>query len=231
MSKDITSDVLENRVKAENARRARNFQLLMGRTPDSNDQNETTQDIDEDADFDPFTDEGGLFSSRDRVDSGLPEGLFSGTKPRSNDKLLEQLLGKKAANAHRKTQKQQGIDTNGAGHAAAKPLTKPAKRKVDDDDSGDEGGRAAAIKSKKPKTSKAPSQPEAVPVQVTEDAVLIVNDDPEDVTVTEAAPPTPVSPPPRRAAKAKPASFLDELLSKKSKKKKMKANADSTGND
>lgn len=164
----------------------------------------------------------------------VADGSFTKSAPTSNDKLLEQLIGKKRAKAHVAAQQQ-----------AARPVATQNtfgnnKTKIKKDDSEDEDeGRAAAFQSKrrKPNQKSKPqvtaakggdededvSKPQTESNDVedvlessNEDAKNAANDE-EDVSVTPNSKAMP------SRTKVKPKSFLDEILAEKSSKKSRKA--------
>ena len=164
------------------------------------------------------------------VPKDVQDGSFTRRMPTSDDKLLQQLIGKKAAKAH--------LAAKQAPKTTAKPQRygKPTTKKEESDD--EEEGRAAMFKSKKPRPKKA--QPVVEPEDVdeeTEDQAKsdlpvqpVTNNDREDVPAK--APLKSASKPTKDdsseegdskpAKKPKTGSFLDEILAERSKKKKKK---------
>jgi hypothetical protein len=156
----------------------------------------------------------------------------------SSDKLLEQLIGKKRAKAHIAAKEQ-------AERLGAQTQPKHGRRDVPKKEESDdeEEGRAATFKSKRRKVVK----PTPAPVSDEEDGVEAVlkptqPDIPSEDAVQKDAPPLdendetsepapavkkPKSMPSR--ARAKPTSYLDELLAERSKKKKNKAKNQTAG--
>lgn len=214
------ADIILNRT---NVALARSQRLIASWLPPKDSQSSHEQQNDnEDEDFRGDSEIGGIGSVAQRDDSGMPDGAFKRRKLGANDKLLESLLGKKAANAHRKSQQQQ-VGRGGAGGGLAQSAPKSLKRErqpVEEDSEDEEGGRAAAFKSRKGKVTRvetpvedADSDEDAMPGAGAEElAERAVNIKPIP------------QPPPSAAGKKRPASYLDELLaqkaSKKSKKKK-----------
>lgn len=227
-------DILYNRNNVALARSQRLMQAWLPPKPQAQDQDSTLPTANEDNGDDDFrgdSEMGGIGSAAQKDDSGLPEGAFKRRTLGANDKLLDSLLGKKAANAHRKTLAL-------AKSTAAQPLSapKPAveekpKRPAQDSDSDDEGGRAAAFKSKRPRPSK--PQPKVSEESAESIAGPHVADDDVKVDATEPSPePTQQTTTTSKAGgKKRPASYLDELLgqkaNKKNKKKKKGAATDS----
>jgi hypothetical protein len=231
-TKDALSqaDIIFNRTNVALARSQRLIASWLPPKPQTEDQDTTKSLADEDDDFRGDSEIGGIGSTAQRDDSGLPEGAFKRRNPGANDKLLDSLLGKKAANAHRKAQAL-------AKSAATQPLSAPkpavketSKRPVQDSDSDDEGGRAAAFKSKRPRPSK--PLPKIADDAAEEDANAPVADDDARVKTTETSPEPPqaANTASKTGGKKRPASYLDELLgqkaNKKNKKKKKAAVAD-----
>ena len=234
-TKDALSqaDIIFNRTNVALARSQRLIQSWLPPKPQAEDQDSTNSPAnqDDDDDFRGDSEIGGIGSAAQRDDSGLPEGAFKRRNPGANDKLLDSLLGKKAANAHRKAQAL-------AKSATAQPQTAPkptvketSKRPAQDSDSDDEGGRAAAFKSKRPRPSK--PQPKVPEEATVNDTKARVADDNVKANVTEPSPEPPqetitTSKP---GGRKRPASYLDELLgqkaNKKNKKKKKAATTES----
>lgn len=128
------------------------------------------------------------------------------------------MIGKKAANAKRKEDAHKSMSV--PKHAAPKPISNGHRSQRQEEDSDEEEeGRAAAFKSKKT------ARPQA-PAHATEDASDGANEDSElldrsrqgDERLGMAAEKTFPKPQKRKAG----GSYLDELLSKKAKKKKSK---------
>jgi hypothetical protein len=172
------------------------------------------------------------------VPKDIEDGSFTGRIRTSDDKLLQQLIGKKKAKAHI-TAKQEAARPNAAGKVQR--YGKPAAKKEESDD--DEEGRAATFKSKRQKKKEkqepkkvdsddedeetrakrlegsAAQEKEEVPkYEVTAEAQADVQpvkkeDDDEEAEATQPAP---------KKARTKPKSFLDEILAERSKKKSKK---------
>jgi len=152
----------------------------------------------------------------------------------SNDKLLQQLIGKKAARAHMAAKQQAGKQNPSAPNSGIK-FDKPVPKKEESED--EEEGRAAAFKSKKKRKviTIVPEQQESQEVdsdganRATHPAVTteektseIAGDrkrpkpskDNDSESDAESRPRT----------KPKSGSYLDEILAQRSKKKKNKKN-------
>lgn len=224
------ADIILNRTNVALARSQRLIASWLPPKDAAEPQSSAQQDDGDDDDFRGDSEIGGIGSAAQRDDSGMPDGAFKRRKLGANDKLLESLLGKKAANAHRKSQQQSGRGGSGLAQSASKPLSKeqPRRQLVEEDSDEDEGGRAATFKSKKSKAKKhaAPARDEdgdedAVPRAGAEELA-------ERAVLDEPKPAASQQPPPA-AGKKRPASYLDELLaqkaSKKSKKRKKSAAA------
>lgn len=164
----------------------------------------------------------------------IADGSFTRRIPTSNDKLLEQLIGKKKAKAHLAA-KQEAARPNAKPQGQRRP---PVKKEDSDDE---EEGRAAAFKSKKRKADG--KQPVAMRAEDSDDedeetraarlasngnaeakenvatTTFEVEDQPaadEEVEVSQVSKKIP------SRGKTKPTSFLDEILAERSKKKKNK---------
>ena len=231
-TKDALSqaDIIFNRTNVALARSQRLIQSWLPPKPEAENQ-DTPANQDDDDDFRGDSEIGGIGSAVQKDDSGLPEGAFKRRNPGANDKLLDSLLGKRAANAHRKAQ---ALAKNATAQpqTAAKPLVKETpKRPAQDSDSDDEGGRAAAFKSKRPRPSK--PQPKIAEEATDNDTDARVADEEVKANVKEPSPEPPqeTSTASKSGGRKRPASYLDELLgqkaNKKSKKKKKAAATDS----
>jgi len=172
------------------------------------------------------------------VPKDIEDGSFTSRIRTSDDKLLQQLIGKKKAKAHI-TAKQEAARPNAA--SKAQHYKKLAAKKEESDD--DEEGRAATFKSKRQKKKvKQEAKPpdsddedeetrakrlegsarkeneqvikEEVAAEAQADAKPIKKEEEdEEAESTQPAP---------KKARAKPKSFLDEILAERSKKKSKK---------
>ena len=162
------------------------------------------------------------------IPKDIADGSFTRRAPTSNDKLLEQLIGKKRAKAHLAAKQE-------AERASARQQPtwqqKKEEKKVEESDDEEEG-RAATIASKRQKkdgVKGASKEKRAEKV-----AAEVVVDEASKTEEGEAVAPKDISDddidlkPKKRVKKsrAKPTSFLDELLAERSKKKKGKAKGD-----
>jgi hypothetical protein len=226
-TKDALSqaDIIFNRTNVALARSQRLIASWLPPKPQSEQQESTQAAADEGEDFRGDSEIGGIGSLAQKDDSGLPEGAFKRRNPGANDKLLDSLLGKKAANAHRKAQALAKSAT-AQSQEAPKPVVKEKPKRPADSDSEDEGGRAAAFKSKRAKPSK--PQPKVQDADV-EDGADVKTDTPEaDVEAKTAEltlqPPQDTSTAAKSNGRKRPASYLDELLGQKANKKNKKKN-------
>lgn len=184
---------------------------------------QSSNDIDED--FRSMTDSAGIGSKSAYGDDESSAALLRKKRLASGDKLLEQLLGKKAAQAHKKTQQPVvGKSMAASRHMAPKPvLASRPKAKRDESESEEEGGRSSAFKSRRESKMSKPSATEDDVVsgldgEVAKDEPSVVRDDSDSEDRGMGLPA------PKQSAKNKPgASYLDEVLSQKAKKRKKKA--------
>lgn len=213
------NDAIINRI---NLQLARSRSILNSWRP-QNSQHEDEEDKPEQSndDFASFGEKGGLGSKVvDNKESMLPT-----RRSAPKEKLLEQLIGKKAANAKRKEDAHKSMSVS--KHAAPKPMTNGAKQqKLQEESDEEEEGRAAALKSKKA------AKPERIDRPASDAQEDSVGEEDEDVArggmsgrkACEAENPETSS----AQAEAKPqkrkagGSYLDELLSQRAKKKSKK---------
>ncbi|KAI4693409.1 uncharacterized protein J4E88_001780 [Alternaria novae-zelandiae] len=243
MSKrDNEGDVIANRISLLEAKGQKLLASLYGSRPDwgTADGDAKTQVEDDDQDLKQNY-------AHDRIGVGgivpkdIEDGSFTSRIRTSDDKLLQQLIGKKKAKAHI-TAKQEAARPNAA--SKAQHYKKLAAKKEESDD--DEEGRAATFKSKRQKKkvkqeAKLPDSDdedeearakrleggtvkveeeisEEVATEAQADAKPIKKEEEEDeeAETTQSAP---------KKARTKPKSFLDEILAERSKKKSKKARA------
>lgn len=180
--------------------------------------------------FNDSSNDGHRFGLGAIVPKEVRDGSFTNRLPTSHEKLLENLIGKKAAKAHLAAKQK---------HTAPSKPQKPAKPVETKDESDEEEGRAAAFQSKRqrrtrPVPTKSDSSDEdeesrtsnlaSKKQKTTSDAPSVTNGDvtmgdaPDREDVDEPKKVAPTS----RSQKAKPKSYLDEILGEKSKKKKKK---------
>ncbi|KAK1059777.1 hypothetical protein LTR12_000913 [Friedmanniomyces endolithicus] len=208
------ADIILNRQAVALARSRRLVQSWLPEKPTTADEelpNPQPTAGEEDDDWEGMTELQGVGSKRKAEDEGVLDGLKR-KKLSSDNKLLELLLGKKAAQARKKT-----LETSryGGRAAAPKPLEQrgivPQQRDVSEDE---EEGRAASFKSRKSKVK--PAVEAYVPeVDGRDDPVP----DEEGMDTEPQVPSRPAreeaSPP---AKKRKGGSYLDELLNQKAAK-------------
>ncbi|KAK4547566.1 hypothetical protein LTR36_000523 [Oleoguttula mirabilis] len=228
------ADVILNRTNVALARSQRLIQSWLPIKPPAEAESsaeEQGRDEKYEEDFVGLDELGGLGSKRKADDEGLPDGAFRRKKLASNEKLLEQLLGKKAAQARKKGL---GLDARmpgvvGLGHAAAKQMPARARRDAAAaaDSEEEEEGRTASFKSRS-----ARGRPMQAPPVVAEPDVeletLVEAGSVQDAV--EAAPAEPVAEveggeaeeEEERPMKKKAGSYLDEVLGQNAKKKKNK---------
>lgn len=188
----------------------------------------TPEDEDDESDLQGMREVAGLGAVNQDEDSEL-DGILK-RKRTDQDKLLENLIGKKAAEARKKSQKAvAGKSMSMSRHAAPKSITstasraKVASRPQDSEDEDEEMGRAATFTSRKTRDTKSPAY------------ATVKGESPVDVD-PDAEPPDPREEPATlkelaksedtqetKPKKRKVGSYLDEVLGhngKKSKKKK-----------
>lgn len=142
----------------------------------------------------------------------------------SNDKLLEQLIGKKAAKAH--IAAKQAPQTN----AKNLPLGKRSRTfKPEESEEEEEEGRTAAFMSKRPKTTKVPNvKREDVALESEQDRSdkdveqSTLNTTAQNVLDVDGREKEDHKSPKSRSQKPRSGSYLDEILAERSKKKKNK---------
>ena len=215
---DNTNDQNDAIINRINLQLARSRSILNSWRP-QNQQSEQAdgEPLDNDDDFKNFGEKGGIGSVAVDDESMLPT-----KRSTQKDKLLEQLIGKKAANAKRKEDAHKSMSVS--KHAAPKPITnsvKPSKQEADSED--EDEGRAAAFKSKT--TGKSQMEVQAGGGgNASDEEQDAAEDRPEGVLNLEAKEKSTwkgkeskeeARPQKRKAG----GSYLDELLSKKAKKK------------
>jgi hypothetical protein len=160
------------------------------------------------------------------VPKDVQDGSFTNRMPTSHQKLLENLIGKKAAKAHLAAKQKHAATVKpqppakptptredsdeGEGRAASfrskrQRRSNPSSAKQNKSDDEDEESRALSVRAKKPKTNGQSPDIEEKRSHDELDEVKVQN-------VDKHAPPS-------RPPKIKPKSYLDEILSEKAKKK------------
>ncbi|KAL1656461.1 hypothetical protein SLS61_000924 [Didymella pomorum] len=205
-----------------------------GQTSTTNHVSEDTHDDDADlkqADF-----------GHDRLGVGSPvpkdiaDGTFIRRAPTSNDKLLEQLIGKKRAKAHLAA-KQEAERASARQQPAWQQQQNPAVQAAEESDDEEES-RAAVIASRGKRNEKAQLKSKSKSIKGKREGSTEVAE-PEEKTEGDVPAATEVGQkeekedsdddidlkPKKRVKKsrAKPTSYLDELLAERSAKKKGKA--------
>jgi hypothetical protein len=149
----------------------------------------------------------------DDLDAIMPSRALT-----SDHKLLETLMGKKAAKAHL------------ASKQSSKAITKPSQpvrpqKNVKEESEDEEEGRAASFHSKRTKVAK--SQPKDEDMSPAEDSLLNENalsektkEDAEAQDDSESEAKRKKQTPKQQRQRAKPVSYLDQILAERSKKKK-----------
>ncbi|KXS94194.1 hypothetical protein AC578_3325 [Pseudocercospora eumusae] len=179
-------------------------------------------------DFDALDDTAGLgMPKKDVSERDSQIDLLLKKRNMSNDRLLETLIGKKAADAKRRSQaaSKSNIASN---HAAPKPMTSSSRSREEDSDDEEEMSRVSAFTSKR-KTRHRDLPAYTVggadsPARVDIDAQP--EDPREDLATVKAlangdqAQKEKSSGEEQKPSKRKATSYLDELLSIKKKKKK-----------
>ncbi|KAF2793963.1 hypothetical protein K505DRAFT_200435, partial [Melanomma pulvis-pyrius CBS 109.77] len=233
-------DVLSNKTNVLLAKKQRLLASWLGPTNDSENANEK---LEREREREAMEDEM-LGPEQFGIDAEIPksikDGSFTQRPLTSKDKLLETLIGKKAAKAH--IAAQQTTRKNATPIKFDKPVRTPKPAESDDEDEG----RTAAFKSKRQRTRKPMPMPMPVDLdmpEAQEDApetdlphrLANTGDNLEDATLENE----PVVVPKRnqteddsgpentnpiRSRKQKPisGSYLDEILAERSKKKKKK---------
>ncbi|KAL1591904.1 hypothetical protein SLS60_011496 [Paraconiothyrium brasiliense] len=176
------------------------------------------------------------------VPQDVQDGSFANRIPTSHERLLENLIGKKAAKAHLAAKRKHTAPVK-----PPKPL-KPTPTKVESDE---EEGRTSSIRSKRQRNAKPLSAQEvesddedeearALSVRskksktndqshfIVEEIVTKVNG-PDDELADEKLENNKKNKPSSRPQMAKPKSYLDEILSEKATKKNKKKKKNTTG--
>ncbi|KAF2687456.1 hypothetical protein K458DRAFT_296696 [Lentithecium fluviatile CBS 122367] len=222
-------DVLFNRLAVGVAQEQSLLASLMGSELDAEPQNETSETATEDKDAMSAGDDE-QFGVGAKIPKEIGNGTFTRRVPTSDDKLLQQLIGKKAAKAHLEAKQASKHSAKQPGQKHSKPHAAPKKEESEDE----EEGRASAFKSKKRKTTKAqPAElkikelgiddnltdesPSAQDHRASESASKENHIEKSDVSDAEESKKIA---PKSRHRQSKPASYLDQLLAERSKKKK-----------
>ncbi|CAO2647954.1 Nn.00g088760.m01.CDS01 [Neocucurbitaria sp. VM-36] len=229
-------DVIANRMSLVEAKGQKFLASLLGPQTEPSQTSNGGKDQDEDEDLKSVF-------GHDRLGVGgilpkdIEDGSFTRRIPTSNDKLLEQLIGKKRAKAHLAA-KQEAARPNANAQRHGKPAI---TRKEESED--EEEGRASAFKSKRRKgtvqtsvtmknegsedenedeESRTKRLKARQSDEVTQEAVKDVEIQDEQPEAGEEAGIASVSKKVPSRTKAKPTSFLDEILAERTKKKNKK---------
>lgn len=155
---------------------------------------------DNDEDFKPESETAGIGSTVQTDDAG--RSIRS--RKANNDKLLEQILGKQAAQAHRRSQQSTSI---------AKPVQKVEETRKRDASDDEFESRASTITQKKASKSRPQKK-----TTTTEQDQMPQTEDQASPAATQVSGAAPLSSKTKRKAN----SYLDELLAKKARKKSTK---------
>ncbi|TKA49694.1 hypothetical protein B0A54_00362 [Friedmanniomyces endolithicus] len=208
------ADIILNRQAVALARSRRLVQSWLPQKPTTADEelpNPQPTAGEEDDDWEGMTELQGVGSKRKAEDEGVLDGLKR-KKLSSDNKLLELLLGKKAAQSRKKTLE---ASRYGGRAAAPKPMEKrgivPQQWDASEDE---EEGRAALFKSRKSKAK--PAVVELEP-EVDRPKDPAADEDGMDAkSQVQVRPAREEAPPP--AKKRKGGSYLDEILNQKAAK-------------
>ncbi|KAI6896957.1 hypothetical protein KC318_g9346 [Hortaea werneckii] len=223
------ADVILNRTNVALARSQRLIQSWLPPKPsEESAAAQSTPAEDDEEDFKGLDETAGIGSKRKAEDEGVPDGALRRKKLGSNDKLLEQILGKKAA----QQKKKQDASKNSlkASLPAKQMPAQPTKPQQPDSEEEEEEGRAAAFKSKKRKANPPVTRPAEPPIR---DATAQERTNTEQgMQKSHSAAHEAAEPPSanekdtddERPAKRKTGSYLDELLNQKASKKSKKKN-------
>lgn len=223
------ADVILNRTNVALARSQRLIQSWL--PPKPSEESAATQSTpaeDDEEDFKGLDETAGIGSKRKAEDEGLPDGALRRKKLASNDKLLEQILGKKAAQQKKKQDASKNSIKNSL--PAKQMPAQPTKPQQPDSEEEEEEGRAAAFKSKKRKANPPvprPAEPPAQDAEAQERTNTEEGMQKNHNATHEAAEPQPANEKDtddERPAKRKTGSYLDELLNQKASKKSKKKN-------
>ena len=206
---------------------ARSHRLLQSWLPESNKASVPTagDDDGDDGDFsDAMGELGGLESNAARKGEDFSGDAFSRRRLSPNDKLLEQLIGRKAAQAHKKSM-QRGKSMSASMHAAAKPLMAHTKHQAwkEESEEDEEEGRAATFASRRTKkrveeesTIISAEREEASD----EDMPDVAHAEPSDLE--ESSITVPKKAKSQKTSRGAPTSYLDEILAKRARKGRRK---------
>jgi len=173
----------------------------------------------------------GLGAKEPEKSSGLADGALQRSKLPSNDRLLEQIMGRKAAQAHKKSKEMtvgKGMGTARHGVTQSEMGRRDRTKEVEiEDDEGE--GRAASFRSKKVAKPVRIDDPVVKEANVASEVVEGAEEDGVDAVAAlaqrqagDSKAKDPDSEEQGKSAKRKGGSYLDELLAEKSRKKSKK---------
>jgi hypothetical protein len=220
------ADVILNRTNIALARSNRILQSWLKSRPEDEHTQAADEQLDISNDFESMSETAGVGSKAAENNDDLLSGLRPGKLRSTDDALLEQLLGKKAAQARRKAQ---AVDKNASG--AKRVHEKPAdaaSRRIREETSNDEEevGRAAHFTAHRSLKSSSGSLRKTAQQPASNSVSRPVDGQTDDVSENDVASPIPKtnsrlhkSPPKRKSG-----SYLDEILAQKAMKKSKKKN-------
>ncbi|KAF2268114.1 hypothetical protein CC78DRAFT_530492 [Lojkania enalia] len=219
------SDVLVNRLNVGLAKHQKLLASWLGPKSKAELEIEKSNEEQEQKDFQEEGIDSHLVGVGGQMLKEIEDGTFKRRTQTSQDKLLQQLLGAKAAKAH-KAAKQAPKE-----HIKPQKLNHSTTSKADDSD--DEGGRAATFISKRRKTSKIPpiQHPEPfmdkfrvtdaqLPLRPTSNETI--SDDSTEVEKLKAETDDPEDTSINYRPKPKLGNYLDEILAERAQKMKKK---------
>jgi hypothetical protein len=215
-----TVDV-EALINRQNVGLARSKRILNSWLPAKCEHEAAAEEEEDDADLVPMAEPAGLGSKVAYEEYEGGDGIsLPSKKLSSNDKLLEQIIGSKAAHARKKQRMEDASSKNVNGHSMSKQYasrTKQEQAKEYQSEDEDEGGRAATIASRRrdiPQDNvESQTEPQDKGGSDAEDAD-------ESTQRLKASTNTISSKPEDNSWKRKKGSYLDEILAQKSRKKK-----------
>ncbi|KAF1932657.1 uncharacterized protein M421DRAFT_416277 [Didymella exigua CBS 183.55] len=230
--RDSFDDVLGNKFSLVNAKSSKLLTSWMGDAPTAPSASHVAEDgKDEDADLKQSDYGHDRLGVGHAVPKDIADGSFTRRAPTSNDKLLEQLIGKKRAKAHlaaKQEAERASARQQPAWQNQQKPIVQGAEESEDEEES-----RAATIASRGKRNDKAKPQPKSKSVESKKKnegtGPVEADDESNDAARSKEQPKDDsdddidLKPKKRvKKSRAKPTSYLDELLAERSKKKKGK---------
>ncbi|KAF2191106.1 hypothetical protein K469DRAFT_558170 [Zopfia rhizophila CBS 207.26] len=215
-------DVLVNRVNVALAKSQRLLASMLGPKTEDELKTEKTKEEREKEDMEEDVQAPECLGIGVLVPKNIEDGSFTRRAPTSNDRVLETLVGRKAAKAHiaSKQAPKQNAQSQKVG---CRPLAKRTKAEESEDE---EEGRAAAFRSKRQKMNKVPSSKSLADVDgeraEQQDTELL--EDPRSLADTKSESNMRRDAADSRRQVPKLGSYLDEVLAERAKKKKKKCN-------